>query len=104
MVSLLSVGQAQEKIAEAVRARRLQSGLTQEGLAKRADVSLASLRKFEQKGLISLESFLKLLMVLDALDNVVQALDKREEASFQSIDDVLQDKPRTQARKKGWRS
>lgn len=104
MVSLLSVGLAQEKVAGAVRARRLRSGLTQEGLAKRADVSLASLRKFEQKGLISLESFLKLLMVLDALDDVVQVLDKQEETNFQSIDDVLQDKPRAQPRKKGWRS
>ncbi|WP_443947630.1 helix-turn-helix domain-containing protein [Pedobacter sp. AW1-32] len=38
--------------------------LTQEELAKRAGVPLPTLRKFEQKGWISLESFFKFLMVV----------------------------------------
>lgn len=33
--------------------------LTQEGLAERSGVPLSTLRKFEQKGMISLDSFLK---------------------------------------------
>ena len=52
---------AQKKLAENIRERRLQMELTQEGLAERSGVSLSTLRKFEQKGSISLESFLKLL-------------------------------------------
>tara|TARA_R110002124_G_scaffold22412_4_gene84661 strand:- start:554 stop:862 length:309 start_codon:yes stop_codon:yes gene_type:complete len=101
MVLVLTVAKAQEELAEHLRERRLAKGLTQEGLAKRADVSLASLRKFEQKGLISLESFLKLMMVLGGVEEIVAAAAPRE-SSFTSIDDVLKadkDKPR----KKGWR-
>ena len=101
MVALLTVSKAQKKLAEYAKARRLHMGLTQEGLAKRANVSLGTLRKFEQKGLISLESFLKLLMVLDGLEHVVDAL-KSTQTEFSSIDDVLNDKPST-APKKGWR-
>jgi hypothetical protein len=43
--------------------------LTREGLAERSGVPLATLRKFEQKGSTSLESFfLKLLMVIGGLE------------------------------------
>ena len=77
-------------------------GLTQAGLATRAGVSLPTLRKFEQKGQISLESFLKLLMILDRLEAVVNALEPAEQV-FASIDDVLiADKKSTP--KRGWRS
>lgn len=62
--------------------------LTQEGLAKRSDVSLASLRKFEQSGAISLESFLKIQMVLGGINDIVQATQTKE-TLFSSIDDVL---------------
>ena len=55
----ISSSKAQKKIAENVRERRLQMDLTQEGLAERSGVPLSTLRKFEQKGNISLESFLK---------------------------------------------
>lgn len=54
----------------------------------RSGVPLSSLRKFEQKGTISLESFLKLHMVLGGLEDIVEALEHNE-ASFSSIDDVL---------------
>jgi hypothetical protein len=53
MLSLTTVAKAQEKIAENARLQRLAIGLTQQGLAD----ALPTLRKFEQKGLISLESF-----------------------------------------------
>ena len=83
-----------------LRARRLRQGLTQAGLAKRSGVSLPTLRKFEQRGLISLESFLKLLMALGSLEDVVSAVDAGGE-SFSSIDEVLE-KPK--GRKRGWRT
>ena len=69
---LLTVTKAQEKIAENSRLQRLAINLTQQGLAERSGVALPTLRKFEQKGLISLEAFLKLQMVLGGLENVVQ--------------------------------
>ena len=79
---------AQKKIAENVRCRRLQMDLTQEGLAERSGVPLSTLRKFEQKGNISLESFLKLLSVIGGLEEVINAL-KPNIPNFKSIDDVL---------------
>jgi transcriptional regulator with XRE-family HTH domain len=63
--------------------------LTQEGLAERSGVSLSTLRKFEQKGSISLESFLKLLSVIGGLEEIVNAL-KPNNPNFKSIDEVLE--------------
>ena len=83
-----------------MRTKRLQQGLTQAGLALRAGVSLPTLRKFEQKGLISLESFLKLLMALGSLEEIAGALDANSE-TFNSIDEVLH---QPKERKRGWRT
>ena len=76
-------------------------GLTQEGLAERSGVKLRTLRKFEQKGLISLESFLKLAMALGCLDDLVNAAELSE-TEFASIDDVLKGN-KIETPKKGWR-
>jgi len=72
MVSLISISKAQQKLAENIRDRRLSMELTQTGLAKRSGVPLATLRKFEQTGVISLEPFLKLLMVVGRIDDVLK--------------------------------
>lgn len=101
MISLLTVSKAQKILSEQVKAKRLQQGFTQEGLANRAGVRLPTLRKFEQKGLISLESFLKLLAVIGCLEDVVRIL-KIDNESFDSIEDVLKGRPQ-KPRKRGWR-
>jgi len=62
--------------------------LTQEGLSNRAGVPLPTLRKFEREGAISLESFLKLQMVLGGLEDILKAVAVKDE-TFASIDDVL---------------
>ncbi|MCH7411019.1 helix-turn-helix domain-containing protein [Belliella sp. DSM 111904] len=87
---LISPSKAQVKIANSIRERRLQMDLTQEGLADRSGVPLATLRKFEQKGIISLESLLKLLMIVGGLDEIVNTLKPRK-TSYETIDDVLKD-------------
>ena len=84
----ISSSKARKKLVENVRERRLQMELTQEGLAERSGVPLSTLRKFEQKGNISLESFLKLLSVIGGLEEVINAL-KPNIPNFKSIDDVL---------------
>ncbi|MCF6262710.1 MAG: helix-turn-helix domain-containing protein [Xanthomonadales bacterium] len=101
MVLLITVSKAQKKLSDNLRARRLAVGLTQQGLARRSGVSLPTLRKFEQKGLISLESFLKLLLVLDGLTQLVAAT-APPQMEFSSIDEVLAMKKKP-VRKKGWR-
>ena len=47
---------------------RKKAGLSQLGFAERSGVSLGSIKRFESSGKISLESFLKLLHILDRLD------------------------------------
>ena len=90
MVSLITSLKAQKKMAENVRQRRLSMDLTQEGLSKRSGVPLPTLRKLEQKGAISLESYLKLLMVVGGLEQMLDSLSVPEQ-SFSSIDEVLED-------------
>ncbi len=101
MMSLISVSKSQNKLAEYMRARRLGLELTQEGLAERSGVKLRTLRKFEQTGLVSLESFLKLSMALGCLQDFVNAAEPSE-TEFASIDDVLLDN-KIKTPKKGWR-
>lgn len=56
---------------------RKQAGYTQAELAKRSGVSLGSIKRFELSGQISLESLLKLLHILNRLqdlDSVLQPI------------------------------
>ncbi len=101
MMSLITVSKAQSKLTGYMRSRRLGLELTQQGLAERSGVKLRTVRKFEQTGLISLESFLKLAMVLRCLQDFVNAVEPSE-TEFASIDDVLKDK-KIKIPKKGWR-
>jgi len=102
MISLLSTTKAQEQLARNLQARRLAMGLTQAGLATRSGVALGTLRKFERTGAASVETLLKLLMIVGGLEQVIAA-SAPEANTFSSIDEVLQaeDKPK---RKHGWRS
>ena len=88
MIPLISISVAQTQLATHARQRRITLGLTQEGLSRRAGVNLFTLRKFEQKGLISLESFLKIAMVLGVLDQLISAI-KPTNIAFSSIDEVI---------------
>jgi len=101
MNSLITTSKALRKVAESVQTLRLEKGLTQAGLAERSGVSLASLRKFEQKGLISLASFFKLAMALGRLESLVEAIKPTDE-NFKSINDVLK-KQEDKKRQRGWR-
>ena len=102
MISLITPSKAQGALAKNVRARRVAMGLTQAGLSKRSGVALASLRKFEQTGMISLEALCKLMTVVGGLERVVEA-SKPEQTDFSSIDEVLAQESKP-ARQRGYRS
>lgn len=68
--------------------------LTQQGLSERSGVPLSTLRKFEQKGVISLDSFLKIQSVVGGLEELVDTL-KPKEQHFKSIDEVLKSADKT---------
>ena len=98
----MNVSRAQKELRAYLFERRVAQGLTQKGLALRAGVSIHTLRRFEQQGSISLESFLKILMVLDTLEAVVDAV-RPPEKPYSSIDEVVESSP-PKERKRGWRT
>lgn len=100
MISLINSKKAQSTVAKNMQALRLDKGLTQKGLSQRSGVSLSTLRKFEQTGMISMESFFKLAMVLGCLEKVIQATEPAKN-KFSSIDDVLENK-KDKKPKRGW--
>ena len=77
-----------ETLKTKFRQRRKALGYTQSELASRSGVSLGSLKRFERFGQISLESLLKLALVLECLEEF-GALCEIKEEKFESIDDVL---------------
>ena len=69
---LMSQRDLAQSIAGRVRALRLEREWTQQELAARAGLTLATYRQFERTGRISLERLLKLAVTLDAQDGVAQ--------------------------------
>ena len=98
----MKVTRAQKELRAHILERRVSQGLTQKGFALRAGVSIHTLRRFEQQGSMPLKSFLKILMVLDTLEAVVDAV-KPPENSYSSTDEVLESSP-PKERKRGWRT
>lgn len=78
-----------EQLGENFRQKRLSLDLTQEGLASKSGVSLGSLKRFENSSQISLESLLKLSVVLGCLDDFLH-IAKAKETPFGSLDELLQ--------------
>ena len=80
-----------EQLKAKFKQKRLSFNLTQEGLSNKSGVSLGSLKRFEKTGQISLESLLKLSLILECLDDFLNIANKKEE-SINSIDELLNKK------------
>lgn len=81
----------QAELAERVRLRRKELGLSQERLATRSGVSLGSLKRFERTHEISLASLVKLSVALDCREDFDALFARR---SFGSIAEVIADAKR----------
>lgn len=81
-----------EEIAARHKAIRKEAGLSQLELATRSGVSLGSLKRFERSGQISLEFLLKLLHILDRLDDFDGFLKPTE--NLKDIEKLFSDKTR----------
>ncbi len=77
-----------ETLKTKFKQRRKALGYTQPELASRSGVSLGSLKRFERFGQISLESLLKLALVLECLVEF-GALCEEEEVMPDSMEDLL---------------
>lgn len=81
-----------EEIALRHKTLRKQAGYSQSELAKRSGVSLGSLKRFETTGQISLESLLKLMELLNRLDDFDLLLKPIE--NLEEIEKLFSDKTR----------
>jgi transcriptional regulator with XRE-family HTH domain len=79
-------------IAEKHKVLRKQARLTQGELAKRSGVSLGSLKRFELSGQISLESLLKLVLVLNRIGDFELILNTNDK--LKTIDKLFSDRTR----------
>lgn len=79
--------------AQKIRDIRKQVKLTQSELAYRSGVSYGSVKRFELSGQISLESFLKILLMLNQLDRFDALFQKEEDLS--EIEKLFSDKFKT---------
>ena len=83
-------------VALRVKTKRLALNLTQEGIALRSGIPLATFKRFERCGEISLKGLLKIGFALDLLDDFDKLF---AEKKYQTLEDVLDEyKPR---RKRG---
>ncbi len=74
-------------IVKRMKARRKEQKLTQAELSRRADVSLGSLKRFEQTGNISLNSLIKIAFVLGCQDDFNGLFAKKGYSSIQEVID-----------------
>ncbi len=85
-----------EQIALKAKQSRLNQNLTQEGLASRSGVSLGSVKRFERIGQISLESLLKIALVLNSLSEFENLFNENSKP-ITSLDQIIAE-PKTKLR------
>ncbi len=81
-----------QNLKDRFKQKRLSLNLTQEGLANKSGVSLGSVKRFESSGEISLESLLKIALVLNCLDDFKNIANKKDE-EYETMEDLLKSKP-----------
>lgn len=91
-----STGDIGKELAQRVRERRLDAAWTQSGLANRSGVSLASLKRFERTGLISLEGLIRLAIALDCVDAFGGLFKPRP---YESLQEVLEQEVKPKRRR-----
>ncbi len=84
--SLETPEQVSTKLAARAKALRLARGWKQSTLAERSGVSLASLRRFEDSGRVSLQNLLDLAFALNRLDDFDALLQPPRAASIAELE------------------
>ena len=75
-----------ESLADKIKEHRKKLKISQNNLAKKSGVSLGSIKRFETKYEISLQSFIKIAIALD-LDNDLENLFTQK--TYTSIDEII---------------
>lgn len=96
---MMTPGEVQKVIASRVRDLRLELNLSQQTLSEKSGVSYGSLKKFEQTGQISLESLLKLAVILGCMDDFKALFALKSAVKALSLDELLENRKRKRGRK-----
>jgi transcriptional regulator with XRE-family HTH domain len=99
MISMKSPFEMANEIAKKAQEKRLKLNLSQQTLSEKSGVSYGTLKKFEQKGQISLESLLKIALALGEMNKFDQLFAKTDDQLPASLDELLDDHLRKRGRK-----
>jgi transcriptional regulator with XRE-family HTH domain len=86
MLSIKSPDDIIKELAKKLRQRRLYYTWSRDELARRAGITISSLKRFEITGEISLKRFLKLCFTLHALEGWDQILEPQKPQSIADIE------------------
>lgn len=95
MILIKTTESVKKELSRKAKRRRLDANLSQQGLADRSGVSIATLRVFEREGKISLENLLRLASALGELD-AFENLFKKSPDEISSLDDLLTEEKQRQ--------
>lgn len=86
------------QISAFAQAKRLTLNLSQQSLSDRSGVSFGVIKKFERTGKISLESLLKIALVLECLDEFTVLFKPLPLQKTASLDEMINEKKRKRGR------
>jgi transcriptional regulator with XRE-family HTH domain len=98
-INMITPSEMQKQLASRARELRLELNLSQQTLSKKSGVSYGSLKKFEQTGQISLESLLKLAVILGCMDDFNALFVHKSAEKALSLDELIDDGKRKRGRK-----
>jgi transcriptional regulator with XRE-family HTH domain len=98
-INMITPQEMQKVLASKARTLRLELNLSQQTLSKKSGVSYGSLKKFEQTGQISLESLLKLAVILERMDDFKSLFAPAPFATALSLDELIETETRKRGRK-----
>ena len=98
-VNMMTTSEMQKLIATRARELRLELNLSQQTLSEKSGVSYGSLKKFEQTGQISLESLLKLAVILGCIDDFNTLFVRKSTVKPLSLDELIDSGKRKRGRK-----
>ena len=85
-------------LAENARKRRLDKGLSRRSLSERTGIPEPTLERFETKGKISLEAFLKLVVEFDWFDEMSAILGKSKFSTGEELETIKKNQRRQRGR------
>lgn len=97
--NMMTPSEMKKRVASRARDLRLELNLSQQTLSEKSGVSYGSLKKFEQTGQISLESLLKLAVILGCMDDFNSLFVRKSAEKALSLDELIDNGKRKRGRK-----